>query len=66
MYKCLECQRKFKTTKAAEKATNKGCPGCGGTDIDVDANPDQGFECDPQPKYDAVGRPVEDDEITDR
>lgn len=33
---CLECGRKFKTVKAAEKAANNGCPGCGGVDIDID------------------------------
>lgn len=38
MYKCLECGRKFRTTKAAERATNKGCPGCGGVDIDLDTD----------------------------
>jgi predicted nucleic acid-binding Zn-ribbon protein len=36
MYKCLECGRKFRTTRSAERAANKGCPGCGGVDIDVD------------------------------
>jgi DNA-directed RNA polymerase subunit RPC12/RpoP len=36
-YQCLECGRKFYTTRAAEAATfgDDGCPGCGGTDIDV-------------------------------
>lgn len=33
---CQECGRKFKTTKAAEKASMNGCPKCGGCDIDVD------------------------------
>ena len=36
MFKCLECGRKFRTAKAAEKAANDGCPGCGGVDIDLD------------------------------
>jgi predicted nucleic acid-binding Zn-ribbon protein len=36
MYKCQECGRKFRTTKAAEKASFDGCPGCGGVDIDID------------------------------
>jgi hypothetical protein len=42
MFKCLECGRKFKTTKAAEKAAfgDRGCPGCGGSDIDLDVGPD--------------------------
>ena len=36
MFKCLECGRKFRTTKAAERAANDGCPNCGGVDIDLD------------------------------
>ena len=36
MFKCQECGRKFKTVKAAERASHNGCPGCGGVDIDVD------------------------------
>jgi hypothetical protein len=36
MWKCLECGRKFRTTNAAERAANTGCPGCGGVDIDLD------------------------------
>jgi DNA-directed RNA polymerase subunit RPC12/RpoP len=35
-YKCLECGKKFKTAKAAEKAMDNGCPKCGGSDIDLD------------------------------
>lgn len=38
MFVCLECNRKFKTVKAAEKASCNGCPGCGGVDIDVAAH----------------------------
>lgn len=38
MWKCLECGRKFRTTKAAEKAASDGCPNCGGVDIDVDVD----------------------------
>jgi hypothetical protein len=38
MYKCIECGRKFKTAKAAQRAANKGCPGCGGVDIDLDTD----------------------------
>jgi predicted nucleic acid-binding Zn-ribbon protein len=34
MWTCLECGRKFRTVKAAEKASYNGCPGCGGVDID--------------------------------
>ena len=38
MWICLECGRKFRTTKAAERATSEGCPGCGGVDIDLDTD----------------------------
>ena len=33
----MECGHKFKTIKAAEKASfgDKGCPKCGGSDIDL-------------------------------
>lgn len=31
----MECGRKFRTLKAAEKAADKGCPKCGGVDIDI-------------------------------
>lgn len=34
-YKCLECGRRFKTATAAERAMSEGCPGCGGSDIDL-------------------------------
>lgn len=33
-FKCMECGRKFRTVKAAERASYNGCPGCGGSDID--------------------------------
>jgi predicted Zn-ribbon and HTH transcriptional regulator len=35
-FECKECGHKFKTAKAAEKAStgDKGCPKCGGSDID--------------------------------
>lgn len=34
---CMECEYKFKTVKAAEKASfgPKGCPKCGGADIEL-------------------------------
>lgn len=36
-FACMECGHKFKTTKAAERAAygDKGCPKCGGSDIDL-------------------------------
>jgi hypothetical protein len=43
MFTCLECKRKFKTAKAAERAVNNGCPKCGGVDIDLDV-PDKPTE----------------------
>ena len=36
MWRCQECGRRFRTTKSAERAALEGCPGCGGTDIDLD------------------------------
>lgn len=36
MYACQECGRKFKTIAAAERAVDRGCPNCGGSDIDLD------------------------------
>lgn len=37
MWKCMECGRKFRTAKAAQRAAfgDRGCPGCGGSDIDL-------------------------------
>jgi len=36
-FACTECGHKFKTIKAAEKASfgDHGCPKCGGSDIDL-------------------------------
>jgi DNA polymerase II large subunit len=36
-FSCLECGHKFKTVKAAERASfgPNGCPKCGGSDIDL-------------------------------
>ena len=36
LFKCVECNKKFYTVKAAENASYgaKGCPGCGGADIE--------------------------------
>ena len=35
-WRCQECGRKFKTARAAERATfsDDGCPTCGSSDID--------------------------------
>ena len=40
-FACMECGHKFKTLKAAEKAAfgPKGCPKCGGADIDLATGP---------------------------
>ena len=47
-FRCMECGRRFKTTRAAERAANNGCPGCGGVDIDLDAgDPPAGRELPP-------------------
>lgn len=37
LFECRECGRKFRTVKAAQAAMfgDRGCPGCGGSDIDV-------------------------------
>ena len=37
LFECQECNHKFYTVKSAERASfgESGCPGCGGTDIDV-------------------------------
>lgn len=35
-YACLECGTKYRTTRAAERATERGCRKCGGVDIDLD------------------------------
>lgn len=36
-FACMECGYKFRTIKAAEKASfgDSGCPKCGGSDIDL-------------------------------
>lgn len=34
-FECLECGKKFYNAKAAEKASNEGCPKCGGSDIEI-------------------------------
>lgn len=39
MFKCQECGRKFRKVEAARRASENGCPGCGGVDIDLDPDP---------------------------
>ncbi len=34
-FACMECGKKFRSTKAAERASSNGCPTCGGCDIDA-------------------------------
>lgn len=36
MYACMDCGRKFKTTRSAERACDNGCPKCGSTSVDLD------------------------------
>ena len=35
-FSCQECGKKFRTLKAAERASSVGCPKCGGVDVDLD------------------------------
>lgn len=37
LFACQECGRAFYSTRAAERASfgDDGCPGCGGSDIDI-------------------------------
>lgn len=35
LFKCLQCGKGFKTTAAAERAMNRGCPQCGASDVDL-------------------------------
>lgn len=44
-FHCLECGQKFRTLRAAERASfgPEGCPGCGGSDIEF------GDVCPPDP-----------------
>jgi Zn finger protein HypA/HybF involved in hydrogenase expression len=34
-FACMECGHRFKTVKAAARAADKGCPKCGGVDVDL-------------------------------
>ena len=57
LFQCMECGKNFYSTRAAERATfgDEGCPGCGGTDIDLPRTDEEHL------KYD-LGRVHEDDE----
>jgi DNA-directed RNA polymerase subunit RPC12/RpoP len=35
IFECMECGRKFRSVEAARRATDHGCPKCGGSDIDM-------------------------------
>lgn len=35
-FACMECGKKFRSTRAAERASSVGCPTCNSVDIDVD------------------------------
>lgn len=49
-FACMECGHRFRTVKAAEKASfgPDGCPKCGGSDIDL-AEPKEGRAPEPVP-----------------
>jgi predicted nucleic acid-binding Zn-ribbon protein len=32
----MECGKRFRTARAAERVSYNGCPKCGGVDIDID------------------------------
>jgi hypothetical protein len=34
----MECGRKFRTIKTAERAVSNGCPNCGSVDVDIDVD----------------------------
>lgn len=38
MFKCQECGKKFRSVDAARRASENGCPKCGGVDIDLDVD----------------------------
>ena len=58
MYKCQECGKKFKTTKAAQKASNDGCPKCGGCDIDIDVEIKQEQQAPPKQQWPSPKGPI--------
>ncbi len=45
-FQCMECGKAFYTVQAAERArdSDRGCPKCGGVDIDIFVNADEGLE----------------------
>lgn len=34
-FECLECGKLFYSAISAKRAANKGCPSCGGSDIEI-------------------------------
>jgi len=36
-WECQECGHRFRTVRAAERASMDGCPKCGGVDVDLSA-----------------------------
>ena len=42
LFACQECGKQFYTVKSAERASfgERGCPKCGGADIDIYVEPD--------------------------
>ena len=38
-FACQECGHKFRTVAAARRAADRGCPKCGGVDVDLDVKP---------------------------
>jgi len=47
LFACVECGKKFYSAKAAEKAAygDSGCPGCGGSDIDLNTSASEVAHC---------------------
>jgi predicted nucleic acid-binding Zn-ribbon protein len=45
-FSCMECGHQFKTVKSAERAAfgDRGCPKCGGSDIDLSETKSKGRE----------------------
>ncbi len=47
---CLECGTKYSTARSAERAVEKGCRGCVGSDIDLDVA-EEIFPADSEENY---------------